>query len=52
MLCHDQAIELIIYSCHKGSIYCHKSLFNQELDHSNFSETALNTLQNDFFDFH
>ena len=44
MLCQDQAIELIIYNCHKGSIFHHKSLFNQKIDHFSSTKTASNTL--------
>lgn len=52
ILHHNKAIELIIY-CYKGSISHHKSLFDQEVDHSNFTVTASNTLQNiKLFDFH
>ena len=43
---YDQATELIIYNCHKGSISHYKSLFDQEKYHSSSEETTLNTLQN------
>lgn len=45
----DQAIQLIIYYCCKEFILHHKSLFNQEMDHSNFIDAVSNTLQNTDF---
>ena len=47
--CH----ELIIYDCHKRSVFHHKSLFDHKIDHLNPAETSVNTPQNaEFFDFY
>lgn len=37
---------MIVYNCHRVSISYHKSLFDQDMDHSNFADPASNTLYN------
>lgn len=44
---------MIICYCNKKSIFNQKKLSDQELDHSNFSDAAMNRLQNiEPFDFY
>ena len=53
VLRHDKVLELIVYDCHKISIFHYKSIFDQEMDHLSSAKTALNTLQNGkLFEFH
>lgn len=42
----DQAIKSTVCDCHKVSYTHHKLLLNQEMDHTNFADVVLNTIQN------
>lgn len=46
-------METAVYGCHKGSIFHHGSLFNQEMNRSSFAHAVLITVHNvEQFDFH
>lgn len=44
MFCHGQTIEPIVYDFDNGCISPYKSLFDQEMDDSNYRDVALNSL--------
>ena len=38
VLCYDKTMEPIVYNCHKESIFHHKSLLDQQVDHSSIAK--------------